>query len=182
MSVGSQHNDIKPNMSETAIPIKYVCGDATAPPPGGNRIIVHICNDHGSWEAGFIMAVSRRWIEPKACYCLYAESFKGKPLELGAVQFMQVEDCLWVANVIGQTKAYTTREGRRVPPIPECMVCLGLHRVYRKVMELQATIHMPRIGTGLAGGKWDDIKPIIDEELADLGISVTVYDLENVDT
>jgi O-acetyl-ADP-ribose deacetylase (regulator of RNase III) len=182
MSVGSQHNDIKPNMSSTAIPIKYVRGDATAPPPGGNRIIVHICNDHGSWAAGFVMAVSRRWIEPEACYRLYAKSFKGEPMEMGAVQLVQVEDCLWVANVIGQTKASTSRDGRYVPPIRECMVRIGLHRIYKKAMKLQATIHMPRIGTGLAGGNWDDIEPIIDEELADLGISVTVYDWENVDT
>jgi O-acetyl-ADP-ribose deacetylase (regulator of RNase III) len=100
-------------------------------------------------------------------------------MELGAVQFVQVEDCLWVANVIAQTKAFTTPDGRRVPPIREFAVRLGLARIYGKATETQATIHMPRIGCGLVGGTWSEIEQIVDDELADLGISVTVYDLEN---
>jgi hypothetical protein len=36
---------------------------------------------------------------------------------------------------------------------------------------------MPRIGCGLAGGKWEEIEPIIDEELISIGVVVTVYDL-----
>jgi hypothetical protein len=37
---------------------------------------------------------------------------------------------------------------------------------------------MPRIGCGLAGGKWEDIGPIVEEELDNQGIDVTVYDLD----
>ncbi|HWA29063.1 MAG TPA: hypothetical protein VG734_25660 [Lacunisphaera sp.] len=36
---------------------------------------------------------------------------------------------------------------------------------------------MPRIGCGLAGGKWDMVEPIVVDELAALGVNVTVYDL-----
>jgi hypothetical protein len=39
-----------------------------------------------------------------------------------------------------------------------------------------AAVHMPRIGCGLAGGTWDKIEPLIDENLADKGVEVTVYD------
>lgn len=38
-----------------------------------------------------------------------------------------------------------------------------------------ASIHMPRIGCGLGGGKWEDVEPLIASNLAK--IPVTVYDL-----
>lgn len=37
------------------------------------------------------------------------------------------------------------------------------------------SIHMPRIGCGLAGGKWDEVQKIIEVELKDF--NVVVYDL-----
>jgi hypothetical protein len=40
-----------------------------------------------------------------------------------------------------------------------------------------ASVHMPRIGAGLAGGKWDVISQIVEDELTAKGIPVTVYDL-----
>ena len=36
---------------------------------------------------------------------------------------------------------------------------------------------MPRIGCGLAGGTWDKIEPLIQSNLSDKEIAVTVYDL-----
>jgi O-acetyl-ADP-ribose deacetylase (regulator of RNase III) len=40
-----------------------------------------------------------------------------------------------------------------------------------------ASVHMPRIGCGLAGGKWEEVEPIIQRELVVRGVSVTIYDL-----
>ena len=40
-----------------------------------------------------------------------------------------------------------------------------------------ASIHMPRMGAGLAGGDWAVIERIIVEELTMFGFDVTVYDL-----
>jgi hypothetical protein len=37
---------------------------------------------------------------------------------------------------------------------------------------------MPRIGCGLAGGKWEEIEPLIKEELSAKGIKTVVYDFE----
>jgi hypothetical protein len=36
---------------------------------------------------------------------------------------------------------------------------------------------MPRIGCGLAGGRWEMIEPLVTEELERHGVEVTVYDL-----
>lgn len=35
---------------------------------------------------------------------------------------------------------------------------------------------MPRIGCGLAGGTWDRVGPIVEEELCAHGVPVMVYD------
>lgn len=52
-----------------------------------------------------------------------------------------------------------------------------LAKVARKALETNASVHMPRIGCGLAGGKWEAVEPIIREELVSKGVSVIVYDL-----
>jgi hypothetical protein len=35
---------------------------------------------------------------------------------------------------------------------------------------------MPRIGCGLAGGRWDRVEPLVRVALVHRGVSVTVYD------
>lgn len=64
-----------------------------------------------------------------------------------------------------------------VPPIRYEAVRAGLRRVAEFARAHGATIHMPRIGCGLAGGSWDEVASIIEEELIDKGLDVTVYDL-----
>ena len=44
--------------------------------------------------------------------------------------------------------------------------------------ENDCSVHMPRIGCGLAGGKWEDVEPRIKNELIAYKIETTVYDFE----
>lgn len=89
------------------------------------------------------------------------------------MQFVAVAPDLWVANLIGQ---HGLRSDRNPVPIRYESVRAGLARVAAFAREHGASVHMPRIGAGLAGGRWDQIEAIIQEELADRGIGVTVYD------
>ena len=41
-----------------------------------------------------------------------------------------------------------------------------------------ATVHMPRIGCGLAGGSWDKIEHIIKKCFSEKDIQVYIYDLK----
>jgi hypothetical protein len=45
--------------------------------------------------------------------------------------------------------------------------------------EFNASVHMPRIGCGLAGGTWEEVEPLVDAELLKRGFTVTVYDMED---
>ena len=148
--------------------IQFITGDATDPIGVGNKIIAHVCNDVGAWGAGFVLAISKRWPQPEA---EYLKSRGG--LTLGTVSLVPVEPGIWgVANMIAQ-RGIRTEDG--VPPIRYAALrqCLGILAV--EARKLRATIHMPRIGCGLAGGKWESVEPLI--RIAIPTIEVFVYDL-----
>jgi O-acetyl-ADP-ribose deacetylase (regulator of RNase III) len=151
-------------------------GDATQPIGVGPRVIVHVCNDVGKWGAGFVVALSRRWREPEAAYKVWYRSRKETvepPFQLGSVQFVDVAEELWVANMIGQRDIRLGTKGEAPVRYDAIATCLGHVAEFAEVN--QATVHMPRIGSGLAGGDWNRIESIINETLG--AIDVTVYDL-----
>lgn len=168
--------------------IRYLVGDATRPQGGGNKIIAHICNDAGGWGAGFVVAISRRWKEPEAAYRTWAREGThpdvhgpSKTFELGRVQLVEVTPGLWVANMVaqrgyGRSGRDPHKTGEEEGPLVQydflgqCLLRVGLLAGFHN-----ASIDMPRIGTGLGGGKWERIEPLLQEMLE--GHAVHVYDL-----
>lgn len=156
--------------------IIYLKGDATAPTGGGKKIIVHICNDLGMWGKGFVMAISKRWRIPEQVYKLaFAE--KQKPV-LGDVQFVGVGDNIIVANIIGQHGIRSSGNAKSPAPIRYDAVRQGLTAVAKYAVKNTASVHMPRIGCGLAGGTWDEIEPIIMDTLIKSNVATYVYDFK----
>ncbi|WP_077800990.1 macro domain-containing protein [Streptomyces sp. JHA26] len=153
--------------------ITYVRGDATAPSVKGAKVIAHVCNDVGGWGKGFVLAVSRRWPEPEAAYRAWHRARASNGFGLGAVQLVRVEPYVWVANMIGQRG---TRTGGKGAPVRYEAIDTALGRLAGHAAELGASVHMPRIGCGLAGGTWSRVEPLVTERLVRQGISVTVYD------
>lgn len=153
--------------------INYIKGDATNPQGLGNKLIVHICNDIGAWGKGFVLAISKKWKDPEKNY---REWYKSQTdFELGKVQYVQVESDTFVANMIGQHKI---RKINGLAPIRYDSVAECLNKVADFAIENKTSIHMPRIGCGLAGGNWIEIEKIINRTLIDKNIKVTVYDFE----
>jgi O-acetyl-ADP-ribose deacetylase (regulator of RNase III) len=64
------------------------------------------------------------------------------------------------------------------PPVRYEAINLGMEKVAKKASELNASVHMPRIGCGLAGGKWEHIEPILQKNLSKENIEVVVYDFK----
>jgi len=152
--------------------ISYILGDATRPSGGGFKVIAHICNDEGKWGKGFVLALSKRWKQPEQQYRLW--SSQTPPPQLGEVQFVEVEREIAVANIIGQHGIHNGPTGQ--PPIRYGAVEQGLLKIAAFALERRASVHMPRIGCGLAGGTWENIEPIVARTLSDAGVAVTVYD------
>jgi O-acetyl-ADP-ribose deacetylase (regulator of RNase III) len=153
--------------------INYIKGDATEPVCNGNKIIVHVCNDIGGWGRGFVVALSKRWSQPEEEYRKWHQS--NENFTLGEVKFVQTEKDIWIANMIGQRDIKPDKEGN--PPVRYDAIAKALSKVSTRAKEIKATVHMPRIGCGLAGGTWDKMEPIIIKELSNQEIHVTVYDL-----
>lgn len=180
-----------------ATQIRYVTGDATAPEGNGPKIIAHVCNDVGGWGAGFVLAVSRRWQAPELAYRNWFDATRSGatdyPLRLGHVIYIAVEKPVVVANMVAQ-QGFGSRDH---PPLryDELRVCLddvaryclgerGGHpdtRTGARFAGLRPSVHMPRIGCGLAGGNWEDVSAIVREQLCARGIEVTVYDFAGPD-
>lgn len=58
-------------------------------------------------------------------------------------------------------------------------VCL--QRVADIALSMKATVHLPRIGSGQAGGRWDYVERLISSELATRGIRVVVHTLPSIE-
>jgi O-acetyl-ADP-ribose deacetylase (regulator of RNase III) len=154
--------------------INYIIGDATHPVGEGQKIIVHVSNDVGGWGRGFVLALSKRWKEPEK---LYREQ---KTYVLGKIEMIRVEPDICVVNMIAQHdvkptlvpfgKGFTTVPPIRYDALKEC-----LKTINDIAVRTNSTIHMPKIGSGLAGGKWSEIEEIIKETLT---VEVTVYNLK----
>lgn len=154
--------------------INYLVGDATKPSIEGNKIITHCCNDKGAWGAGFVLSLSKRWKEPEQMYRMWSTG-KDTSVEfkLSATQVVNVEHGIWVANIIGQ-HGYGSKKDADYPFIRYEAIESGLLAINQLASHLNATVHMPRIGCGLAGGDWQKIEEIIKKCLK---CDVYVYDL-----
>ncbi|MFF7990351.1 macro domain-containing protein [Kitasatospora xanthocidica] len=156
--------------------ITYVRGDATAPLGKGVKVIAHVCNDLGGWGKGFVLALSRRWPEPEAAYRRWHRERAKNDFGLGALQLVRVERYVWVANLVGQRG---TRTGRSSGvPVRYEAIDAGLAALGGRALELGASVHMPRIGCGLAGGRWERVEPLVTDRLTAHEVPVTVYDVD----
>jgi O-acetyl-ADP-ribose deacetylase (regulator of RNase III) len=160
-------------MTSATSSIRFARGDATCPLGQGTKIIAHICNDLGAWGKGFVLALSRRWNQPEVAYRSWHAAGNERGFHLGAIEVVQVEPNTWVANMVAQ---HGIRRTKSKAPIRYDAVAECLQRLAASALAVGASVHMPRIGTGLAGGDWSQIEPLIQEQLCDRGVEVTVYD------
>ena len=153
--------------------IHYKIGDATDPLiKEGHRVIAHICNDAGKWGAGFSGEISKRWKDPED---LYRSQYRNArySFKLGEIQWVFVDNDLAVVNMIAQ---HNVRSSDNPKPIRYEALESCLNKLAESCQTLNcATLHMPRIGCGLAGGDWTTVGQLVEEICWDL--DVYVYDM-----
>lgn len=169
--------------------ITYLKGDATKPIKTP-ALICHVTNNRGAWGAGFVMSISERWTEPEQAYRQwYRELFKvpqiidekEKDFILGNVQFVPVLDQnIWVANMIAQDNFKRPQHESGHMYLKYDALNKTLEKSFKFANEKQLTIHMPRIGCGLAGGSWDVIESLISPYTETFNVETFVYTPENL--
>ena len=165
--------------------ITYLKGDATSPVGDGLKIIIHVCNCNNGWGRGFVLALSAKWKEPEA---EFRKLFVGLPQSewinlLGDAQPVLVEKNIVVVNMIAQKgygknnlQKHRTSEPDTETPLQMAALDECLRKVSKAAEKLgNVSIHGPRFGAGLAGGKWEEIEKLINKHMADL--PVFIYDL-----
>ena len=161
--------------------IVYVTGDATFPMGTGRKLVIHICNDVGGWGSGFVIAVSKRWAAPEIHYRALAEKARelGNFIQLGEVQFVEVGDNIIIGNMIAQ---HMTQWLDGVPPIRYEALSIALDMVAKYALKHGCTVHGPRFGSALAGGKWEIIEELIKKHICSKDIPVTIYDFPDAES
>lgn len=152
--------------------IQFVHGNILEPRAGGRRMICQLVNDKAlKWGGGVARQVSTKFPLAEAQFSESIQKVRQSE-RLGSVVFSSAEDGLVVASIVAQ-------EGfgpSLLPRIRYEALEKGIKCVADRALELQASVHMPRIGTGAAGGDWETVQEMIEEHMVRAGLKVIVYD------
>ena len=153
--------------------VSYVRGDATQPRGEGTKLIAHVVNDKAAtWGGGFASFVRKKWPSVQEEFKEWVNENPNR-LALGKWHLAPIEERLFIFNMISQ-HGYgpSTKPRIRYRALESCLDELASAAAKRG-----ASIHMPRIGCGEAGGSWGIVSELIDSKLCQRGLKVTVYDL-----
>ena len=153
--------------------IEYVLGDATQPRGAGPHVVAHVVNDRTpNWGGPFARAVRDRWPRAQQDFREWVEDDRSR-LSLGATRVCDVTDDTCVFTMISQ-KGYGPSRGPRIRyvALETCLRSLS-----GEARRRNASVHMPAIGCGEAGGRWEVVQELIDNALCRNGLRVLVYRL-----
>jgi len=154
-------------------PIRYAHGNVVEPLDDGKKIICQLVNDRAvKWGGGVARKFARKFPDAEAQFT--QNLIDMKPSErLGRAIFTQLSPEDVLASIIAQEGFGPSMFSR----LRYSALQSGLRVVASMASNIGASIHMPRIGTGAAGGDWGVIEEIIDEEMVRSNLTVTIYDL-----
>lgn len=154
-------------------------GDALIPDPGGHKVcIAHVVNDIGKFGAGFALSMHQTYPGAKKGY-LGAfrvvgddnESLRGKNI-LTKSRHPATGDKVYICHMVAQ-------RGLRSKTNPHPLNLDDLRSCLRDLCTTAWTfdwhVQMPKIGSGLGGGNWQEIEPIIRAEMR--SVNTTIYTL-----
>lgn len=129
-------------------------------------LIVHGCNCMGVMGSGVALAIKEKW---PIVYTEYKDYHRNAGLRLGDIHWVRVSRDTIVINAM--TQHFYGRDGTRYVDYDAVKEC------FRKVANLARSYKMqvnyPLIGCGLAGGDWNVVESIIEEQLQ--GIQHNLY-------
>ncbi len=145
--------------------MRYVIGNLVEEVKRG--IIVQQVNAQGVMASGIAKEIRAKW--PKV-WDEYSKVVRQHTIDMGAgymgmVIPVEVEEDLWVMNVVGQqfygrdsTVRYTSYDAldkgfQRIK---------HLDQMIRENYDIALPLHFPKIGCGLGGGKWNVVSALIE--------------------
>lgn len=143
--------------------IKYIDGDLVRDAEDFD-VIVHCCNCFCQMGSGIAPQIKAKFPE---AYKVDCETKSGDRNKLGTITFTK-NSPVTVVNLYGQFGYNARRFGGR--DVDYDALRSGFKEIKNKFGG--KTFGMPKLGAGLAGGDWDIIEKIIEEELIDEQVTV----------
>ena len=146
---------IRHEHSEELDVLEFVQGNVLEPRPFPPEIICQLTNDKAvRWGGGVSKQSAKRYPAAEAEYSEWIKSVP-KARRLGEVHFARIADDRTIASIVAQEGFGPTD----VPRIRYQALDKGLIQLAQYARTIDASVHMPRIGTGVAGGEW----PLIED-------------------
>ena len=152
--------------------IKYIDGDVTSPKTK-DGIIAHIVNDVGAFGMGVSKAISNAFPMTEQ---MYREWYRTDIFDLGQNFYISVSstNTLYVCHMVAQKGL---RSSQNPSPLDYYALAQCLFNLYNVASMTGLAIHMPRIGSGLAGSDWNKIEEIIENNATLFMVDTYIYDL-----
>lgn len=132
------------------------------------KVIAHGCNTVGGFGSGMAGQIAKLYPEVRTAYM---NKYKRQGWKLGEIQIVSTEKFVVVNMATQKTFGYT---GVHIN-YDACDQAFEKLLIYAELHELDVAI--PRIGSGLAGGKWELVEEKLLKNLKQYNVEVDVYSL-----
>jgi O-acetyl-ADP-ribose deacetylase (regulator of RNase III) len=160
-------------VQENHLPVRLIHGDVLEPRNGGKKVICQLVNDKAvKWGGGVARKIAKRYPAAESNFTRQILQIPERD-RLGRTIFCEATEDTSIASLIGQEGFGPSLFPRiRYEALQTCF-----EQVVDHALSIKASIHMPKIGTGSAGGDWSTIQEMLDDVMVRAGLFVTVYDL-----
>lgn len=152
--------------------LSYLHGDVLSPRGSGARLILMLVNDVARrWGGGLARSAAERFPTAERDFSEWIQNVP-KNERLGQMRLADVGQGIALASLVSQEGFGPSNK----PRIRYSALATALDRVGEIALTRGASVHMPRLGTGGAGGNWQVVEQIIEEALVARNINTIVYD------
>lgn len=154
-------------------PLAAVYGDVLQPVAEGMKTVVFLVNDQSkAWGGGVAREAARKYPHAQVEFSAW---FSGIPKDerLGKVFYSRAAADITIAAIVAQSGVGPSTQSR----LRYTALERAFQDLYLNSKEAHASIHMPRLGTGAAGGSWPAIEDLVRQTLVRNDVAVTIYDL-----
>lgn len=153
--------------------IKEVSGDILL---SQAELIAHGISAHDPFDSGLALALRERW---PSLVKDYRHATHSKAIHSGEIWgWAGVQEDGGVRRIVNLITQDTLGQGSHTRPGKATLenVRHALQHLARYVKEENIrSLALPRLATGVGGLEWDDVRPLVQQYLGDLGIPVIVY-------
>lgn len=153
--------------------IKEVTGDILL---SKAELLAHGISAHDHFDSGLALSLRERW---PAMVKDYRHALHAKDIRTGEIwPWVGMQEASGVRRIVNLITQDTLGQGPAARPGKATLenVRHALQNLARFIKEENIrSVALPRLATGVGGLEWDDVKPLVEQYLGDLGVPVIVY-------